>query len=245
MKSLNGIFAVNKPCGISSAAYLDLIKKQIATVMFGVNSDKRKKQLRKIKMGHGGTLDPMAEGVLVVGIGDGCKRLSGFLSGNKEYKFDLLLGKHYDTFDVTGKVLDTLDYSQVTLQHLLSILPTFIGDGVMQRPPAFSALRIDGKRAYDMARQGETMPEMKARPVKIESLTVDSFDLPTITITAQVGGGCYIRSLCVDIADALGTKGAMAKLQRTRQGQFGLSDCVPIDDKAECLDLDELKSVLK
>lgn len=234
---LNGIFAVNKPAGVSSAQCLDLVKHKLRTAL-GLTKIKNKQNI--VKLGHGGTLDPMAEGVLVVGVGDGCKRLTGFLSGNKEYRFDLLLGTHYDTFDITGKPLESAEYNQVTEESVLEVLPKFTGD-IVQKPPSYSALRIDGKRAYDLARKGQEV-ELAARPIRIDSLTLDSFSTPTLSFTAQVGGGCYIRSLCVDMAEALGTKGAMSKLIRSRQGQFSLPACLSIED---CEDLEKVKSVLQ
>jgi tRNA pseudouridine55 synthase len=234
LQKLNGIFAVYKPPGITSAKFLDRVKERLLNAC-GVNV--QKKNFNKLlKMGHGGTLDPMAEGVLVVGVGDGCKRLSTFLSGGKEYLFELTLGKHYDTYDVTGKLLEEAEYGHVTEEMVRDeVIPKFVGE-IMQAPPAFSAIRIDGQRSYDLARansknpDGKAPAELPARPILIESLTLKNFDLPRMDFVASVGGGCYIRSLCVDMAAAMRSKGAMSKLVRTRQGQLTLADCLQLTD---------------
>lgn len=239
MKShvLNGIFAVYKPAGVTSARCLDLVKEKLR-IALGLQKNKYKENA--VKLGHGGTLDPMAEGVLVVGVGDGCKRLTTFLSGNKEYRFELLLGTHYDTYDTTGNALATAEYGHITEEAVRELMPKFTGD-IVQMPPVFSALRVDGKRAYDLARKGVEV-ELASRSIHVDSLTLDSFALPTLSFTAQVGGGCYIRSLCVDIAEALGTKGAMSKLIRSQQGQYRLAACLSVE---ECQDLERVKSVLQ
>lgn len=242
---LNGIFAVHKPPGITSAKFLDMVKAHLLGLC-GIDAKKHHAH-KLIKMGHGGTLDPMAEGVLVVGVGEGCKRLSSYLSGTKQYRFELTLGKHYDTYDITGKCLEEAPFEHVTRNQVEDILPRFTGE-IMQKPPAFSALRIDGRRAYDIARKHskksdstEPAVDLQARPITINTLTLDRFELPAVECTADVGGGCYVRSLCVDMAAALNTKGAMSKLVRVKQGQFTLTDCLHL---ADLTDLERVRSVM-
>ena len=254
LEKLNGVLAVYKPKGVTSAQFLDKIKFKIINAAFGPDTrpsskGKHKKTNKLLKMGHGGTLDPMAEGVLVIGLGSGCKRMADFLSGSKEYQFELLLGDHYDTFDCTGKLLESKPFDHVTPDTVTrQIIPRFTGE-IMQRPPLYSAIRVNGKRAHSLAREqsenGEILDELPARPVTVHSLTLDAFDLPRLQMTAAVGGGCYIRSLCVDMANSMGTVGTMSKLLRSKQGSFSLNDCVRMFDDGEQVDLDLLKSLLK
>lgn len=227
---------------------------------------------RKFKVGHGGTLDPMASGVLVIGLGRGCKDLSGFLSGHKTYLATGQFGKSFDTLDKTGVLSGEAPIPEsLTEDSFREILKfRFTGD-IMQRPPAFSAVHVNGERAYDLARRmrsseepsGEskdgssvelkdTSPaevpvkraelELPERPVHIERIEVTRWALPEFDLEIVCGGGTYVRSLIADSAKAVETLGAMYALERTRQGPFGLEDCLKLED---CADLELVRKTLR
>ena len=158
--SLNGVFAVLKPAGETSAKTVDRVKSAlIRSALPKGNSHPGafKKLSRQIKVGHGGTLDPMATGVLVIGLNGGCKELTKYLSGSKSYVAEARFGEHFDTLDCTGKLLQTdakwMDAVEGGDDKVESVLGKFVGEAVMQRPPAFSAIHVNGKRAYELARK--------------------------------------------------------------------------------------------
>ncbi len=204
---------------------------------------------KKLKVGHGGTLDPMASGVLVIGLGTGCKALSTFLSGSKSYTATAKFGKSFDTLDSTGVLVEEKDLpSDLTMESYQKLLDQrFTGD-IMQRPPAFSAVHVNGVRAYDLARKrqedadGSAPIELPERKIRIESIHVTEWNLPDYKIEVVCGGGTYIRSLIADSAIAAGTVAAMYGLERTKQGPFDLASCIQVD---ECSDLDRITSVLQ
>jgi tRNA pseudouridine55 synthase len=243
LKKLNGIFPLFKPKNITSAACLDDLKRVLQKAILGKHVPQRK--FAKIcKVGHGGTLDPLATGVLIVGLNDGCKLLGKALSGRKVYRFKAKLGQHFDTYDCTGKLVEertvpgTLDrraIEQVCLQ--------FIGPQVMQRPPPFSAVHVDGQRAYDLARRG-TPVELPAKAVRIDRLTLVDYDADSLMLAMEMecGGGTYVRSLIVDLAAALGTCGHMVELERTFQEPFNVEQCLRLED---CSDLERIKGLLQ
>ena len=149
-----------------------------------------------IRVGQGGTLDPLAEGVLIIGVGDGTKMLNGFLSGSKEYKATGRLGFSTDTLDSTGVSTSggeeiIADISHVTMQHFLDILPSFTGN-ISQMPPMYSALKHKGKRLYELARKGETV-DRQPRNITIYKLEMLKFDAPDFELLAECSGGTYIR----------------------------------------------------
>lgn len=248
-RALNGVCAVHKPIGITSSDCVTAIKRSL--VLKGLESTKREVN---IKVGHGGTLDPLAEGVLVLGIGEGTKLLQSYLSGSKAYKAVASIGKATDTLDCTGKVVEEKDGSFVTRALIDEHLNSFRGD-IQQTPPMYSALKFDGERLYDLARRGVEV-ERKARNVTVYNLTqlIDSVHQPPthFALDVECGGGFYIRSLIADLAEKMGTVAHMTELVRTKQvcpclffffscslevkiphvsiqGIFTLQDCIPAD----------------
>lgn len=209
----DGVFAVWKPIGKTSADIVASVKKEI------IKSLLDKKLARSVKVGHGGTLDPMAEGILVIGVGKSCKQLADFLKCKKEYVAGAIFGKSYDTLDTTGKVIaqdpEPVEFTADDLQKSCS---KWVGE-VAQLPPDFSAIRINGKRAYELAREG-IAPALKSRNVTVDSIEIVDFCFPTANFRMKVGGGTYVRSLIRDIAADLKTYGAMSALVRTKQGPF-------------------------
>lgn len=242
--ALNGVFAVNKPMGETSATTVARVKDAILS---NLPKDKRKHAGRSFKVGHGGTLDPMATGVLVIGLGTGCKALAGFLSGSKGYRATGKFGVSYDTLDTTGKLIEEREPVDLPSQEAFQrILDERFTGSISQRPPAFSAVHVNGKRAYELARElrdkPETPPlELPPRQVSIESLKIAKWDPPSFELEMLCGGGTYVRSLIVDAANEFGQLAAMASLERTKQGRFTLAECVGIE---ACKDLDFVASIL-
>jgi len=246
--SLSGVFAVKKPQGESSAQTLNRLKK----VLFAAASIKnpRRHMLKALKVGHGGTLDPMATGVLVVGLNGGCKELSSYLSGSKRYLAKGRFGQHYDTLDCTGTLMhEDAEWAQklpdARARELIEAqLPQLVGPAVMQRPPAYSAVHVDGQRAYRLARDGSKPPSgqgdpavyeadfaIPARPVAVHSIVLTHWDRPAFELDIECGGGCYVRSIIRDLAAALGTVAHMTALERVQQGHlFTIADTVAEED---------------
>jgi tRNA pseudouridine55 synthase len=218
---------VYKPKGCSSSDVVEDVKRILENAMGKVRKVRGKKS--GIKVGHGGTLDPMAEGVLVLGLGDGTKLLTNYLAGTKGYRTVALLGKATDTLDITGAVLEERDCAHITHAQLLSVLPKFRGD-ILQMPPMYSALRKDGKRLYELARSGIEV-ERPARAVAVQKLEmIGDHALPYFGLEIECGGGTYVRSLIDDICKEAGGVGCMTELVRTRQAMFGLEHCLRKDD---------------
>jgi len=171
------------------------------------------------KVGHGGTLDPFATGVLPICINEATKVVELLLNGEKAYWARAELGVRTDTFDLTGQILERREGS-VGEGELQEVLERFRGE-IEQRPPAFSALHVNGRRAYELAREGLT-PELAVRRVCIESLELRGFDWPYVELFVRCTKGTYIRSLVSDIGDALGCGAAVAALRREQSGWFTL-----------------------
>ncbi len=219
--SVNGWIILDKPVGLGSTQAVGAVKRNLREAGYG-----------KVKVGHGGTLDPLAEGVLPIALGEATKLCGRMLDASKIYQFTVKFGEQTDTLDAEGQVVATSD-ARPTLAQVEAVLPRFTGP-IEQVPPAFSALKVDGKRAYDLARAGEEV-ELKMRNVTIFALSVcaelveGQRGLAEITLTAHVSKGTYIRSLARDIAHALGTVGHVTMLRRTRAGPFTLAQAISLD----------------
>jgi tRNA pseudouridine55 synthase len=210
---VNGWIILDKPLGLGSTQGVAAVKRNLRQAGFG-----------KVKVGHGGTLDPLATGVLPIGIGEATKLCGRMLDASKVYSYTIGFGVETDTLDLEGKVVAQSDV-RPTLADLEAVLANFTGP-IEQVPPAYSALMIDGERAYDLARAGQEF-EIKSRAVTIHTLTLDATDgeasaLQSATLTAHVSKGTYIRSLARDIARRLGTVGHVTMLRRLRAGPFDL-----------------------
>ncbi|CAG8453382.1 4880_t:CDS:2 [Acaulospora morrowiae] len=254
---MKGLFAINKPRGKTSADLLNTLKKALGKKP-GVSRS-------NIKLGHGGTLDPLATGVLVVGVNGGCKELSKYLKCNKVYSSVGLLGYSTDTYDSEGQVIGTGPTSHITKEMLVKLLPQFTGE-IMQIPPLYSALKMNGQRLCDYARKGIEPPKkIEARKVKIHSLSLLNFttkhnyrpperdfhetereaslNFPVFKIQIECGGGTYIRSLVHDIGRGLNSEAHVVELERLQQGDFKLgvntiewNDCLNVDSITEALE---------
>lgn len=229
---LHGWLIIDKPVGIGSTQVVGAVKRAL-----------REGGYPKVKVGHGGTLDPLASGVLPVALGEATKLAGRMLDASKVYDFTIAFGAETDGLDAEGAVVAT-SHVRPTLAEVKAVLPRFTGP-IEQVPPAYSAIKIDGKRAYDLARAGAEVA-MAPRYVTVHSLRafVPSCDdgnpaqshkgtKDEVTLTAHVSKGTYIRSLARDIAYALGTVGHIAMLRRTRAGPFGLDSAILLDKLAD------------
>ncbi|WP_338468148.1 tRNA pseudouridine(55) synthase TruB [Novosphingobium sp. ZN18A2] len=240
--SPNGWIILDKPVGLGSTQAVGAVKRNLREAGFG-----------KVKVGHGGTLDPLASGVLPIALGEATKLCGRMLDASKEYAFTVQFGEETDTLDLEGKVVATSPH-RPPFAAVAAVLEAFTGE-IDQVPPAYSALMVDGQRAYDRARAGEDV-DLKSRRVTIHSLRLagersdesiassfattggrpDPYDphaplelADAVTLVAEVSKGTYIRSLARDIALALGTRGHVTYLRRTRAGPFDLARAISLD----------------
>ncbi len=207
---INGILLLDKPRGISSNTAVNIVKKAVGAS----------------KAGHLGTLDVEGEGLLPVTLGKGTKLFDYFLSKDKEYNADFKFGVTTDTLDLEGKII-AQDDKIITLKDIEGVLEQFIGR-YPQMPPAYSAKKINGQKAYDLARAGEEV-NLKPKEIEIYDLKILNWlDTNTFRFLIHCSSGTYIRSLCRDIANALSTYGVMSRIQRTRCGVFDLKNSFSI-----------------
>jgi tRNA pseudouridine55 synthase len=214
---MEGLLLVDKPEGISS---------------FGVVAKVRgilrpKTGIKKIKVGHTGTLDPAATGLLVLAIGSYTKKVPQLIKQDKTYFVTITLGKTSTTGDKEGEFTSVSD-AKPTKQDVSSSLNRFVGE-IMQTPPIFSAIKINGQRAYNLARQGKEV-KMEPRPVTIYAIDLIDYSYPTVKFTCNVSSGTYIRSLAGDIGNKLGTGAYMSDLRRTKIGEFDIKEACVLQD---------------
>ena len=212
----DGILPVNKPAGFTSH--------DVTAKLRGI--------LHVRRIGHTGTLDPMATGVLPVAIGQGTRLVSMLTEKRKAYEAVLLLGITTDTQDSTGTVLKEAPV-ECDEETILRTIGSFAGEQ-MQIPPMYSAIRQNGKRLYELAREGITV-EREARPVTFYEIRADRIELPRVYLTVSCSKGTYIRTLCHDIGERLGCGGCMEGLTRIRSGEFALSDCHTLSEIEEAV----------
>ena len=216
---MHGWIILDKPLGLGSTQAVAAVKRNLRSAGFG-----------KVKVGHGGTLDPLATGVLPIALGEATKLCGRMLDASKTYDFTISFGTETSGLDAEGEIVATSD-QRPSLAQVEAALAQFIGP-IAQIPPAYSAIKIDGKRAYDLARAGAVV-EMKSRNVTVHDLCIHSVAtvgaLNAVTLTADVSKGTYIRSLARDIAYAVGTVGHVSMLRRTRAGPFSLQSAISLD----------------
>jgi tRNA pseudouridine55 synthase len=194
----------------------------------------RKYGIKRFKVGHAGTLDPLATGVLLLCTGKATKRIEELQSHTKEYVAEITLGATTPSFDMEHPVDATYPYEHITKEMVEDVLQQFTGD-IEQRPPLFSACKVEGKRAYDLARKGSDM-QLEPKKIRIDSIELLEYDLPRIKIRVTCGKGTYIRSLARDIGQALQSGGYLSDLIRTRIGEYKLEDCITPDAFQEWLE---------
>ena len=208
---IHGWLAIDKPLGMSSAAVVAIVRR-----VFG-----------GIKVGHGGTLDPLASGILPIALGEATKTVAYVMDTQKTYEFTAKWGEQTSTDDAEGEVIATSD-TRPDADAITAILPQFTGQ-ISQIPPAYSAIKIDGKRAYDLARQGTDEIVLAARDIMIHRLTLTAHTNEDACFVTSCGKGTYIRSLARDIATALGTVAHVSHLRRTAVGQFTQENAISLD----------------
>ena len=218
---MNGILNIDKPRGLTSRAVVDTVNRLLRDLGFTRGT--------LPKVGHAGTLDPLATGVLVLGVGDATRLIELVQSRPKEYRGTFIFGCRSDTDDVTGQVVagDTARAATIQREELDAALIPFRGR-IEQVPPAFSAVHVGGQRAYKLARRGEEV-ELQARTVEVHRLEVMRFEPPELTLDIECGSGTYIRSIGRDLGERFGCGAMMSALCRTRIGPFELSQAVPLD----------------
>lgn len=222
---LNGIIIIHKEAGYTSH---DVVAK-----MRGI--------CRQKKIGHTGTLDPQATGVLPVCLGSGTKLCDMLTDKDKEYEAELLLGVQTDTQDTTGQILCEKPV-EASGEAVREAIMSFVGD-YNQIPPMYSALKVDGRKLYELARAGREV-ERKARPVRIHSIEILDYQAPVVRMCVACSKGTYIRTLCADIGDKLGCGGTMKSLLRTAVGSFGLERAVTLAELEAYRDQNRLEELL-
>lgn len=211
IKSIN-IFSVYKPKGLTSFQVINQIKKESG----------------EQRVGHAGTLDPLAEGVLVIGLGrEATKNLNEIVKKEKEYIADIKLGLSSTTDDEEGQKIASLENHKIPKKEIIKALKNFIGT-IDQLPPVYSAIKVKGQRAYKLARAGKSV-ELKSRPVEIKSLKILKYKFPDLKLKVVCGPGVYIRSLARDLGTSLSTKAYMSGLKRTRVGKFKIDNTVSVE----------------
>jgi tRNA pseudouridine55 synthase len=202
-----GLLNIRKPPGPTSHDMVDVIRRRL---------------LREVKVGHAGTLDPFAEGVLVVCLGPAVRLASYIQDRPKTYLAEVVLGATSSTDDITGQIIEAAPGLPPDERQVRAILQGFTGE-IQQVPPAYSAVHLDGQRAYKVARAGGR-PDLSARTVVVHSIDLVRYEYPRLELEVACGAGTYIRAIARDIGDKLGTGGYCAKLIRTRVGPFGIED---------------------
>jgi len=210
---LDGVIIINKPEGITSHDAVRDVKRSLSAA----------------KVGHTGTLDPFATGVLVMGINQGTKLIPFLDKTEKAYRAVMVLGASTDTYDLTGKIVAAGDISGVTQQDVTAAFSRFIGD-ILQQPPVFSAVKVDGVRLYKLARSGAETPRPQARPVHIRHLGLVDFSPPRVSFEVICSPGTYIRALAADIGRMLGTQAYLERLTRTASGPFTIEEAHTLSD---------------
>jgi tRNA pseudouridine55 synthase len=209
---MNGVVNLDKPAGVSSARMVSRVKRLLP---------------RGTKIGHAGTLDPFATGVLLLLIGKATKSCEALMNQPKQYEAVVKLGATTATDDPESAEVATPEPLVPTLNEIQEALKSFIGP-ISQRPPVFSAMKIGGRRAYDLARKGHSI-EMTARTVQVYGIELIAYDWPLLTLRIECGRGTYIRSIARDLGEALGIGGYLTALQRTRVGSFDVKQSVSLE----------------
>ena len=209
-RPVHGWVVLDKPLGLGSTKAVGAVRRLLDAQ----------------KAGHAGTLDPLATGVLPIALGEATKTVPFLMDAAKGYDFTVQWGEHRDTLDAEGEVV-ARSAVRPAAADIQSILPHFVGE-VEQVPPKYSAIKIDGQRAYDLARAGADVA-MKTRTVRIDALKLEEAQEGAASFHVDCGKGTYVRSLARDIAEALGTLGYVSHLRRTRVGPFGLAQSLPLD----------------
>ncbi|WNJ90670.1 tRNA pseudouridine(55) synthase TruB [Bosea sp. 685] len=213
-RDVHGWVVLDKPVGMTSTHAVAVVKRAFSAK----------------KAGHAGTLDPLASGLLPIALGEATKTVPFVMDGRKAYQFTVAWGSQTNTDDTEGKVIATSE-ARPDVAAITALLPRFTGT-ISQVPPQFSAIKIAGERAYDLAREGEEVV-LEARPVEIDALRIVSHSAETTTFEAECGKGTYVRAIARDLGLALGCLGHVAHLRRTRVGPFSVADAASVESLRE------------
>lgn len=217
MQQPSGIVLIDKPAGISSFGVVARVRGQLS-----------RQAGKKVKVGHTGTLDPFATGLLILVVGDYCKRAGEFSKLDKTYEATMRLGQTSSTGDPEGEITDVSN-RQPSREEIEAALAKFRGE-IQQTPPAYSAIKINGQRAYKLARKGEVV-EMPVRTVKISRLELVNYNYPEVKIVCDVSSGTYIRTLVEDVGQVLHAGAYTTNLCRTRIGEWLISGASSLDEQ--------------
>ncbi|MDE5887693.1 MAG: tRNA pseudouridine(55) synthase TruB [Muribaculaceae bacterium] len=222
------LICIDKPLGWTS---FDAVKRVRGAIQ-------RRLHVKKFKVGHAGTLDPLATGVLLICTGRATRKIDELQSGDKEYVATIRLGATTPSFDLETEVDATYPWEHISREDVERVLPSFTGR-IMQVPPVFSAVKVEGKRAYNLARKGKEV-ELKAKPLEIKEMELLSFDAPEMVVRIVCSKGTYIRALARDLGIALGSGAHLTSLKRTRVGKIRIEDCLSVDDAVKKISETEL-----
>ncbi|MBO5445234.1 MAG: tRNA pseudouridine(55) synthase TruB [Muribaculaceae bacterium] len=211
------IIGIDKPLGWTS---FDVVKRIRGAIQ-------RRLNVKKFKVGHAGTLDPLATGVLIVCSGRSTRCIDTLQAGTKEYVADIRLGATTPSFDLETEIDATYPYDHVTMDMVRSVLPSFTGS-ILQVPPVYSAVKVDGKRAYKYARKGKEV-ELKPKQLEIEEMELLPCTLPDLRLRIVCSKGTYIRAIARDLGEALGTGAHLTALRRLRVGDIRIQDCLTVE----------------
>lgn len=207
----DGIVLIDKPTEMTSFGVVARVRRLLS-----------EQQGQKVKVGHTGTLDPFATGLMIIVVGKECKNAEFYSKKDKVYEATIRLGQSSTTGDPEGKITDDVNATVPTLDEIQTTLSKFTGE-ITQRPPIYSAIKIDGQRAYKLAREGKT-PQMPERQITIHNLNLVDYSYPELKLRAHVSSGTYIRTLAEDIGRALGTSAYCTELRRTTIGEWKIED---------------------
>lgn len=231
---MDGLLLIDKPAGWTSFDVVNKVRRMVQQAYADSTNRKR------FPVGHTGTLDPLATGLLVLLLGSYTKRAMELTKLDKVYKVTMQLGVTSTTGDEEGEKTPQSDLCP-SAAAISAVLPKFTGS-LMQTPPTFSAIKVNGKRAYELARKGQT-PELQPRPVHVYSLQLDEYVYPYVHFTAHVSSGTYIRVLVEDLGRELGVGAYMSALRRTKVGSFRLEDAMRVEQLRPELLLAALQSL--
>ncbi len=223
---MDGVLAINKPSGMTSHDVVQAVRRT----------------LREKRVGHTGTLDPLATGLLVLCIGKATRIARYLEAGEKEYTAVMRLGVITDTLDSEGRILETRAYTPPDREAITGIMGRFTGS-ILQEPPVFSAIKVSGVPSYKLARQGKASP-LAPRQVTISSIDLIEYDDPFVRLSVRCSKGVYIRTLCADIGDALGMGAHLTGLVRTRSGRFRLDNAVTLESLSEAVEAGEVETLI-
>ncbi|MDE6226659.1 MAG: tRNA pseudouridine(55) synthase TruB [Muribaculaceae bacterium] len=222
------LICIDKPLGWTS---FDAVKRVRGAIQ-------RRLHMKKFKVGHAGTLDPLATGVLLICTGRATRRIEELQAGDKEYVATIRLGATTPSYDLETEIDATYPWEHITREAVEEMLPRFTGR-IMQVPPVFSAVKIDGKRAYNLARKGREV-ELKAKSLEIKEMELLRFDAPEMEIRIVCSKGTYIRALARDMGEALGSGAHLTGLRRTRVGKVKVEDCLSVEEAVKLIETTDL-----